>query len=95
MPREKSIFTREYAIFLSTLCRLRIEAGVTQTAVAKAMGRTQSVVSKCERSERRLDQIETTFYCKGIGIEYEDFIQILMNDLKGTRIGNKTMRPKN
>jgi transcriptional regulator with XRE-family HTH domain len=89
MPREKSIFTREYAIFLSTLRRLRNEAGVTQAAVAKAMGRTQSVVSKCERNERRLDQIETMFYCKGIGMDYEVFVQILINDLKGTRIGKK------
>ncbi|WP_396127398.1 helix-turn-helix domain-containing protein [Acidicapsa acidisoli] len=94
MPREKSIFTREYAIFLSTLRRLRIEAGVTQSAVAKAMGRTQSVVSKCERSERRLDQIETMFYCKGIGIDYEAFVQILIDDLKGTRIGRRSTRPK-
>ncbi len=94
MPREKSIFTREYAIFLSTLRRLRVEARVTQTAVAKAMGLTQSVVSKCERNERRLDQIETMFYCKGIGLEYEAFIQILMSDLKGTRVGKKAFRSK-
>jgi transcriptional regulator with XRE-family HTH domain len=94
MPREKSIFTREYAIFLSTLRRLREEAGVTQTAVAKVMGQTQSVVSKCERNERRLDQIETMFYCKGIGIDYETFVQLLINDLKGTRIVNKASKAK-
>lgn len=94
MPREKSIFTREYAIFLSTLRRLRKDAGVTQEAVAKVMGRTQSVVSKCERSERRLDQIETMFYCRGIGIEYEAFVEILINELKGTPIGKKPIRRK-
>jgi predicted transcriptional regulator len=84
MPREKSIFTREYGIFLSTL---RSDTGVTQAAVAKAMGRDQSVVSKCERGQRRLDQIETMFYCKGIGIDYEEFVRILIADLRGSPKG--------
>jgi transcriptional regulator with XRE-family HTH domain len=84
MPREKSIFTREYGIFLSTLRRLRTGAGVTQAIVAKAMGRDQSVVSKCERGQRSLDQIETMFYCKGMGVDYEEFVRILIADLKSS-----------
>ena len=94
MAREKSIFTREYAILLTTLCGLREESGVTQAAVARAMGRTQSVVSKCERGERRLDQIETMYYCKGIGIDYEDFVRILLAKLKGTPIGKRSLKAK-
>jgi transcriptional regulator with XRE-family HTH domain len=89
MPREKSIFTREYGIFLATLRRLRKGAGVTQTAVGKAMGRDQSVVSKCERGQRRLDQIETMFYCKGMGMDYEEFVRILVADLKGSPKGKR------
>jgi hypothetical protein len=89
MPREKSIFTREYGIFLSTLRRLRKGAGVTQAAVGKAMGRDQSVVSKCERGQRRLDQIETMFYCKGMGMDYEEFVRILIADLKGSPMRKK------
>jgi transcriptional regulator with XRE-family HTH domain len=89
MPREKSIFTREYGIFLSTLRRLRKGTGATQAAVGKAMGRDQSVVSKCERGQRRLDQIETMFYCKGMAMDYEEFVRILIADLKGSPVGKK------
>ncbi len=92
MPREKSIFTREYEVYLSTLRRLLKGAGVTQAAVGKAMGCDQSVVSKCERGQRRLDQVETMFYCKGMGMDYEEFIRVLIAELKGTRIGKKTSK---
>jgi transcriptional regulator with XRE-family HTH domain len=94
MPREKSIFTREYAIFLSTLRRLREEAGRTQADVGKVMGRDQSVVSKCERGERRLDIIETRVYCKGIGMEFDRFTKILEADIEGQKgkVPSKTGR---
>jgi transcriptional regulator with XRE-family HTH domain len=85
MPREKSIFTREYSIFLSTLRRVREEAGRTQADVGKVMGRDQSVVSKCERGERRLDIIETRVYCKGIGMEFDRFIKILEAEIEGQK----------
>lgn len=94
MPREKSIFTREYGIFIATLIRLRKAAEVTQEAVGRAMGRTQSVVSKCERMERRLDQIETMYYCKGIGIDYEAFVRILLDELGGMPKGKKLPKGK-
>jgi hypothetical protein len=58
MPVDKSIFTREYVICLKTLRRLPNESGRTQGDVAKFLKRTQSVVSKCKRGERRLDVIE-------------------------------------
>jgi len=89
MPREKSIFTHEYGIFLATLRRLRKGAGITQVVVGKAMGRDQSVVSKCERGQRRLDQIETMFYCRGMGMDYEEFVRILIADLKGSPVEKK------
>lgn len=84
MFHEKSIFTRDYAIFLSTLRRLRKDSGRTQAEVAKTLKRDQSVVSKCERGERRIDVIELRAYCKAIGLEFERFINILEDDLRGT-----------
>ena len=81
MPRDKSIFTREYKVFLATLRRLREDAGVTQGVVGNAMGRDQSVVSKCERGERRLDIIEVMYYCQGIGMNFDKFNKILAADL--------------
>jgi transcriptional regulator with XRE-family HTH domain len=92
MPRDKSIFTREYAVFLSTLRQLREESGRTQTDVAKILKRDQSVVSKCERGERRMDVIELRVYCKAIGMEFEKFIKILEAELVGASKGRPTSR---
>jgi transcriptional regulator with XRE-family HTH domain len=81
MSIEKSIFTREYAIFLSTLRRLREISGRTQADVAKVLKRDQSVVSKCERGERRMDVIELRAYCRAIDMELQEFINILEADI--------------
>lgn len=35
-----------------------MDAGLTQVAVAKALGKTQAYVSKCELGERRIDPID-------------------------------------
>ena len=81
MPREKSNFSPEYAIFLATLRRLREDSGRTQTDVANFLKRDQSVVSKCERGERRIDVIELRDYCLAIGIRLGSFIEILESDI--------------
>ncbi len=47
-----------YRGLLARLRRAREEAGLTQEEVARAVGRPQSYVSKCETGERRLDAIE-------------------------------------
>jgi transcriptional regulator with XRE-family HTH domain len=92
MAHDKSIFSSEYAIFLSTLRRLREQAGITQATVGRAMGRDQSVVSKCERGERRLDIIEVIVYCKGIGLDFDKFTKTLLTELKGVRKAGKPAR---
>jgi transcriptional regulator with XRE-family HTH domain len=92
MPREKSIFTRDYETFLSTLRRLREDSGRTQSDVAKVLKRDQSVVSKCERGERRMDIIEVRVYCRAIGMELEKFIRILETDIVGTARGRISPR---
>jgi transcriptional regulator with XRE-family HTH domain len=74
---EKSIFTKEYALFLSHLRAARKAAGLTQEQVAERLGQTQSFVSKCERGERRIDVVELRAFCQAIGISFADFIQEL------------------
>ena len=72
---EKSIFTKEYAIFLSNLRSARKAAGLTQEQMAKRLHQTQSFVSKCERGERRIDVVELRSFCQAIGISLSDFMQ--------------------
>jgi transcriptional regulator with XRE-family HTH domain len=53
-----SIHSARYKRLLKQLKIARREAGLTQAPVAKALGRPQSFVSKCESGERRIDAIE-------------------------------------
>lgn len=53
-----SIHSPQYVQFLRRLKAARLEAGLTQADAAKAVGKPQSFVSKCESGERRVDIIE-------------------------------------
>ena len=54
----KIIYTEKYETFLSRLKQARKEKGMTQVAVASALGKHQSYIAKCENGERRVDVIE-------------------------------------
>jgi len=71
---EKSIYTKEYSLFLEQLRKAREEKGLTQTDVAERLGQTQSFVSKVERGERRLDIVELRAFCSAIGVTFSSFI---------------------
>lgn len=71
---DKSVFTRDYRIFLRCLRGARKRAGLTQIEVAARLGQTQSFVSKCERGERRLDIVEVRAFCRAIGVGFVDFV---------------------
>lgn len=61
---------------LASLLRdIRLEAGLTQAAVAKSIGQTQSYVSKYEQGEQRLDLIELEAVCKAVGVPLVDFVR--------------------
>lgn len=71
---EKSLYSREYRLFLEMLRAVRQQAGLTQEDVATKLRMTQSLVSKCERGERRLDIVELRAWCLAIGMPFEEFI---------------------
>lgn len=56
MPR--SLRSQAQEVLLERLKAARKKAGLTQQAVADALGRPQSFVAKYERGERRLDVVE-------------------------------------
>ncbi|HUN80509.1 MAG TPA: helix-turn-helix transcriptional regulator [Phycisphaerae bacterium] len=49
---EKSVFSKDYRVFLRHLREARENAGLTQEQLADRLGQTQSFVSKCERGEQ-------------------------------------------
>lgn len=53
-----NIHSPQYQYFLQRLKQARIDAGFTQVHVASSLNLTQSVVSKCESGERRVDVTE-------------------------------------
>jgi transcriptional regulator with XRE-family HTH domain len=72
---DKSISSREYAVFLDELRSARKQSGMTQIDLAARLAETQSFVSKCERGERRIDVAELRAFCRAIGVHLPAFIQ--------------------
>ncbi len=75
----KSPFSEEYKSFRRGLVAEREGAGVTQVELADRLNRfglemTQSVVSKIERGERRLDVVEFIFLLRALGAEPAEVI---------------------
>ena len=71
---EKSIYSRDYQVMLRLLREARIESGLTQVELAKRLKLTQSLLSKIERGDRRLDLAELRSFCRAIGIGLIEFV---------------------
>ena len=59
-----SIYSQDYQTFLKRLKKARLDAGLTQVQVSKRLKLPQTVISKIERGERRLDVVETGRFAK-------------------------------
>ena len=70
---EKSIHSKEYAVFLKLFQEIRRRAGLTQVDLAHKVGQTQSFISKCERGERRIDVVELRTFCRAFGLSLKQF----------------------
>ena len=68
-PVPKSAFSRKHQYFRKILAEARQNAGLTQVALAKKLGRPQSFVSKFERGERRLDVIEFLDVARALAVD--------------------------
>jgi transcriptional regulator with XRE-family HTH domain len=63
----RSQHSERYREFLKRLRKAREGAGLTQAQVARALGRQQSFISKCESGERRVDVIELEDFARLYG----------------------------
>jgi transcriptional regulator with XRE-family HTH domain len=61
---------------------MRLDAQLTQAALASRLHRDQTFVSKYESGERRLDILELRDVCRAIGTDFADFISSLDKELK-------------
>ncbi len=69
-----TVHSPRYRQFLKKLRAARLDAGLTQQEVARALRRPQSFVSKCESGERRVDVVELERFAKLYGKGLEDFL---------------------
>ena len=78
----KSLWSKEHRAFCALLRETREQAGMTQTELAKRLGKPQSFVAKFEGGERRLDVVEFLEVARALGA---DPIRIIRALLKGSR----------
>ena len=60
----RAVHSVQYQQMLARLRQARSDAGLTQVQVAKALGKTQAFVSKCELGERRIDPIDLANFAR-------------------------------
>ena len=73
MGSSTSLHSQRYRAFLTRLRQARAEAGLTQVELARAVGRSQTWVSKSELGERRVDVVELAQLAEILGKPLEWF----------------------
>ena len=70
----KSIHSKGQDVLVEALRRMRREAGLTQIELAQRLKTSQSVVSKVERGERRLDVLELRQWCMAADANFAEWV---------------------
>jgi DNA-binding XRE family transcriptional regulator len=81
-----------YGRFRALLRKIREEAGLSQSALAKKLGRPQTFVSKSELGERRVDFLETLEFCAACRVTVSQFNRRLEQAAPRAEEANKPKR---
>lgn len=71
---KKSIYSNQYRVLIARLKQARMESGLSQVQAAKALGTTQSHISKAESGQRRIDVIQLKEFAKLYRKDFSYFI---------------------
>jgi len=66
---------KQQKALLSLLRQFRVQAGLRQIDMARALGKPQAFVSYYESGARRLDLLELRQVCEVLGVPLRDFIR--------------------
>lgn len=73
----KSIHDPRYVQLINLLITSRENAQVTQVELAKRLSKPQSFVAKVENLDRRVDLVELADWVSALGINRQEFINLL------------------
>lgn len=76
---DKSIYNNEYRSLIGKLRELRVKKQLTQVQLAEKLGVDQTLISKIETCERRLDVIELKNICSALNEPFVEFIASLQD----------------
>lgn len=74
---KKSLHSPEHQILCGLLRELRLEAGLSQDELAEKLNVPQSLISRIEVGERRLDILELRQYCSAVQTTMSRFVRRL------------------
>lgn len=78
----KKFTSVDQKVLLELLKKARIEAGLRQVDLAEKLHVPQSLISKYEVGERRVDLLELREICGAIGISLSEVVQRLEEEIK-------------
>ncbi len=76
-----SVYSEEYQLVINALKNARKARGITQAQLAEALGKPQSFIAKVESGERRLDVVEFVHLARLVGVEPENIVLRLNNNI--------------
>lgn len=88
----KSTHTPEYDVFVGMLRETRERAGISQEKLAKLVGRDQSIVSRWETGELRLDLVQLRDFCIAVGTTLPDFVATFEDRLRKRPINRRATK---
>ncbi len=82
IPLSKNYHKEQYQKFLDVLRQARLDSNLTQSQVAKLLGRSQDWVSRCETGEHRVDLVELSAFSEAYGKPISYFLSALKKGSK-------------
>ena len=77
----KNLYSYQQHNLQKILRRIRLDAKLKQSDLAKRLDVPQSFVSKYESGERNLDFLEVRQVCAAVGISFLDFVSMFEDSL--------------
>ncbi len=78
-------FEADYIVFLHFIRQARLDSGLTQLEVAKALNKPQSYVSKYEAGDRKLTVVEFLEICRVLQIDSSEFLKQIERKIYETK----------